>query len=86
MPVLSLFMGIMIKMYHGDHPPPHFHAFYGEFEAQVSISSGKILKGQLPPRIKKLVNEWRKLHKSELEKSWELAQSIKPLKRIKPLE
>ena len=61
MPVLSLFIGIMIKMYHADHSPPHFHAFYGEFEAQISIASGRILRGKLPPRIKKLVNERQRM-------------------------
>jgi hypothetical protein len=28
MPELSRFYGIVIKMYFGDHAPPHFHAEY----------------------------------------------------------
>ena len=31
MPEISRFYGIVIKMFHADHPPPHFHAEYGEF-------------------------------------------------------
>ena len=30
MPEISRFYGIVIKMYFGDHQPPHFHAEYGE--------------------------------------------------------
>jgi hypothetical protein len=30
MPELSRFHGIVIKMYFGDHDPPHFHAEYAE--------------------------------------------------------
>ena len=26
MPEICRFFGIVIKMYFGDHPPPHFHA------------------------------------------------------------
>jgi len=29
MPDISRFYGIVIKIYYGDHPPPHFHAEYG---------------------------------------------------------
>jgi hypothetical protein len=28
MPEISRFFGIVIKMFWGDHNPPHFHAFY----------------------------------------------------------
>jgi hypothetical protein len=29
MPEISRFLGIVIRMYYRDHPPPHFHAEYG---------------------------------------------------------
>lgn len=37
MPELSRFYGIIIYMYLGDHMPPHFHAKYSEYEAQILI-------------------------------------------------
>jgi len=37
MPELSRFFGIIIRMDFDDHPPPHFHAFYGEHEIQAGI-------------------------------------------------
>jgi hypothetical protein len=30
MPEISRFFGIIIRMYFGDHNPPHFHAIYQE--------------------------------------------------------
>jgi len=32
MPEISRFYGIVIKVFHNDHHPPHFHAEYGEDE------------------------------------------------------
>jgi hypothetical protein len=48
MPIISLFFGIIIRMYHDDHPPPHFHASYQGFEAFVAIATGEIIAGSLP--------------------------------------
>lgn len=33
MPTISAFYGILARMYYNDHPPPHFHARYSDFEA-----------------------------------------------------
>ena len=48
MPTISWFYGIAIRMYVRDHPPPHVHAIYGEYEAFVAIESGDVLEGALP--------------------------------------
>jgi hypothetical protein len=66
MPVVSSFYGILIKMYFGDHTPPHFHAEYAEFKAQISILDFAIINGYLPPKALALVVEWASNHKSEL--------------------
>jgi len=58
MPEISRFFGIVIKMFVDDHNPPHFHAFYGEYEALTDISSLAIFAGRLPPRVVGLVMEW----------------------------
>jgi hypothetical protein len=49
MPELSRFLGIVIAMYYRDHPPPHFHAIYGEFDITVDIVSGQV-NGAFPKR------------------------------------
>jgi hypothetical protein len=32
-------------MYFGDHVPPHFHAQYAEFSAQISINGFGLIEG-----------------------------------------
>ncbi len=86
MPIISAFFGILIKIFHGDHPPPHIHVEYGEFEAQFEIESGRLIAGKLPPRAQKLVKEWLKLRKSEVLKAWNAAEKFGAPRRIKPLE
>ena len=53
MPTISRFFGILIQMYLDDHPPPHFHAIYGEFDAQIAIDTLEVLRGHLrrPPAL-----------------------------------
>ncbi len=86
MPEISRFLGIIIAMYYKDHPPPHFHARYGDFEAVIAIESGEVLGGRLPPRVLGLVQEWREYHRMELTEDWQLARERKALKQIEPLE
>jgi len=70
MPEISRFYGITIKIFFGDHPPAHFHAIYGEYNALISIESLVVIEGDLPNRAEKLVLEWAKLHQSTLLKMW----------------
>jgi hypothetical protein len=85
MPRLSAFYGIVIYMYRPDHPPPHFHAQYGEHVAQLDLTSLEVLNGSLPARALRLVREWAELHRDELAMNWDLAQALEPLVEIDPL-
>ena len=85
MPRLSAFYGIMIAMYHRDHPPPHFHAKYGEHKAKIEIATLTVLTGSLPTRALRLVQEWGALHRAELEANWLRAVAREPLVTIEPL-
>src|SRR3954451_17026254 len=40
MPIISIFYGIAVSMYFGDHPPPHIHIECQGYEALVRISDG----------------------------------------------
>jgi hypothetical protein len=84
-PRISSFYGIVITMYYGDHPPPHFHARAGEEEARIEIATGKILAGSLPGRARRLVREWLSRHRGELEANWERVVNGEPPEKIEPL-
>ncbi len=83
---ISQFFGIIIRMYYGDHRPPHFHAYYGEHEAVFSIETLEMLEGSLPRRARALVLEWAAEHRQELMEDWRLAEQHQPLRQIQPLE
>lgn len=85
MPQISYFLGVIIRMFYRDHNPPHFHAFYGDFEALIDINKNEVIGGYLPPRVLGLVTEWTALHKNELLDNWERAKGQMPLLSIKPL-
>lgn len=85
MPTISAFYGILIRMFYNDHPPPHFHARYGEFEATVDIETLEIMEGHLPSRAFNLVLEWAILHKEELLQDWSLCRENKAPAKIDPL-
>ena len=72
-------------MYYGDHPPPHFHARYGDHEAVVGIDSLAILRGHLPPRASGLVAEWAAQHRAELHEAWSRAEQHESPGTIAPL-
>jgi len=57
-------------MFFNDHNPPHFKVKYAEFEANVLISNGSILDGDLPVSKLKLVSAWAEIHKDELNEMW----------------
>ena len=73
MPVIARFYGIIIKMYfsQSEHGIPHFHAMYGEFNAVFSIETMNMIEGDLPPRARRLVEEWGKQYQHDLQKMWE---------------
>ena len=35
MPVVAIVDGVKIEFYPDEHPPPHFHARFAEFVAQI---------------------------------------------------
>lgn len=85
MPTISSFYGILIRMYFGDHPPPHFHVRYGEHKARFAIATGERIDGELPARAERMVREWASLHRPELESNWRRCEERVPLKSVEPL-
>lgn len=86
MPTISLFYGIVIRMYFRDHAPPHFHAIYAEHEAQIDIATGNVIEGTLPRVARRLVKEWCDLHRDELAANWDRGVEGEQFERIPGLD
>ena len=86
MPTISTFYGIAIRMYLNEHPPPHFHAEYGDDEACISIATGEITEGGLPRNAARLVKEWALAHQAQLSDNWRRARSGKLPEKIAGLD
>ena len=84
-PRISAFYGIVITMYFSDHPPPHFHARYGDHVAEIAIDALELNDGWLPPRALRLVLEWAAEHQDELRANWDRARAHEQLVGIDPL-
>lgn len=85
MPTISTFYGILIQMFWNDHPPPHFHAGYGEDEVKIDIRTLEVIEGRMPRRALALVLEWAQEHRAELMQDWELCSNNQPANKIAPL-
>ncbi len=86
MPIISIFYGIVIQMYWGDHSPPHFHAVYAEYDVTINIQTLEVVRGKMSKRALALVLEWASEHRAELLEDWELCEKNQPVKKIKPLK
>jgi hypothetical protein len=82
MPEITRFYGIIIKLFFADHPPPHFHAIYGDYNALFNLETLEIIEGDLPNRATKMVLEWAKIYQPELLKMWKTQEfnKLPPLK------
>ena len=88
MPTISMFFGIIIRMYYApsEHNPPHINVYYQEYKSVVNILTLDTIAGDLPPKQSRLVIAWIEIHKDELLADWQLCQngempfSIEPLK------
>lgn len=86
MPTLSMFYGIIIRMFNNnEHNPPHFHAQYQNFNAVFDMD-GELIKGEMPKKQIKLISAWAEIHRDELLANWELAITDQPLYKIDPLK
>ena len=88
MPILSLFYGIIVRMYmegSSRHKKPHIHAEYSGEEIVVALD-GEILEGTIPAGKRKLLEAWMEIHKEDLAANWKLLSSGEQYFRIDPLK
>ena len=85
MPEISRFYGIIIYMYMSEHNPSHFHVWYEDYKAIITITDG-VVTGSLPRRALNLVYEWLDLHKDELLDNWRRLSNYESPMKIEPLK
>ncbi|MEN9796840.1 MAG: hypothetical protein RL653_536 [Pseudomonadota bacterium] len=86
MPEICRFYGLLVRMYFDDHPPPHVHVHYGEFELVMQIDTLEPIRGELPPRALSLLREWVLANRDLLMQNWVRLEAGLPLIPVKPLE
>jgi hypothetical protein len=73
MPTVAIIEGVRIRFHADEHPPPHFHAVFAEFAAQIAIENLKVLNGHLPPAKLALVRAWAEPRRDVLKRTWDVA-------------
>ena len=58
MPTLKIIDNIKIDIFSREHPPPHFHAKFAEFEELIEINSLETYAGRIPKVQRKKVIDW----------------------------
>ncbi len=88
MPTISMFFGIIIRMYFMDtqqHHQPHLHIEYQGQGSIVLLPDGELLEGDPPLKKLRLVQAWIEIHEEELMADWALAAKGEPVFPIEPL-
>lgn len=88
MPVLSMFFGIIIRMYseNGEkHHVPHVHAEYQDSEVVIDLD-GNIIAGSIDAKKLRMVLVWIDLHHDELVANWSMLKNGEGFYKIDPLK
>jgi len=86
MPVISVFFGIVIRMYYKAHEPAHFHAEHAGQHAKFAFD-GVLMAGEISSRrAVRRIRDWAQLHRGELAGNWAKMKAGQPLETIAPLE
>jgi len=88
MPTISMFYGIIIRMYFApeEHNPPHIHVYYNGQASVFSLKTGEFVKGDIPRKQRKLVEAWVEIHSEELLADWELCTNGEQPFKVDPLK
>jgi len=86
MPAISIFFGIVIKMFYNEHEPVHFHAEYQGQRGTFDLS-GRMVAGSIQSRTaRRLIKQWARQHEAEILANWRRIQAGQPLELIAPLQ
>jgi len=88
MPVLSVFYGIIVRMFKEDNEPhhkPHLHVEYAGQKMAIAFD-GEVLGGELPRGKMRLLLAWMEIHQDDLIANWKLISDGEQVFRIDPLK
>ena len=63
---MTIIDSIKMDDYSREHPPPHFHALYAEYEELIEIDTLETYAGNLPKAQRNKVIEWAKTKQAYL--------------------
>jgi len=81
-----MFFGIVVRMFYKEHEPAHFHAEYQGRQGKFDFDGNPIVGSLESGTAVKLIAEWARRHRGELEGNWARMKAGEPLERIEPLE
>jgi hypothetical protein len=87
-PTISIFYGIIVRMYcaPSEHNPPHIHVYYQDEKAIIDIKKVELIEGNLSKKKLRIVLAWVELRQEDLLANWELAQNGELPFKIEPLK
>jgi hypothetical protein len=89
MPILSMFYGIIIRMYLQIINNTMFPTFMPNIQRKrlyLSIVDGTVLAGKFTNSKTRLVQAWIEIHREELNADWQLAVNGEEVFKIEPLK
>ena len=66
MPTIKIIDSIKVDIYSREHPPPHFHVLFAEFEELIMIETLETYIGYIPAPQRKKVIKWAESQKDLL--------------------
>lgn len=70
MPTLHRFGAVSVRMYAGDHRPPHFHIVAPDFQVLVRISDLTVIAGEARLAQITEIIAWARVHRESLALKW----------------
>ena len=87
MPTISMFYGIIVRMYSepdSPHHDPHIHVEYVGQKAVIALD-GHVIAGAIPDNKLRMVQVWMDIHQEDLQADWNLLYNGEAAFKIEPL-
>jgi hypothetical protein len=72
MPRLKIIDSVKIDIYSREHPPPHVHVIFAEYEELIEIMTLETYKGFIPPKKRNKIILWIEKNQAMLLKNFKI--------------